>query len=134
MQYPVIFGPVFRGETWHAWRVFLKALFGLPLAGEELSIYQRHTGRELASKDPVREAWQVVGRRRGRKSQIAALLGVFFAAFKDYRGVLEPGEVATIMIIASDRRQARVILCYVRGFLDSVPMLTAMVAAEPNRV
>lgn len=31
------------------------------------------------------------------------------------------------MVLAADRRQARVIIRYINGFLDGVPMLSAMV-------
>jgi hypothetical protein len=30
-------------KTWSAWRVFLAALFGLPLRGDKLALYQRFT-------------------------------------------------------------------------------------------
>ena len=36
---------------------------------------------------------------------------------------LAPGERATIMVIATDRRQARVIFRYIRALLTMVPML-----------
>src|SRR5262249_34988906 len=42
--------------------------------------------------------------------------------FRDYSRFLKPGEVGTIAIIAADRRQARTILRYVKGFLE-LPML-----------
>ena len=129
MADPSLFGPWFQGKSWDAWKAFLAALFGLPMGKAGLALYQRHTSRQSAPRAPAREAWLVVG-RRGGKSLIGALLGVFFACFKDNRGKLAPGEVATIMVIASDRRQARVILRYVKGFLENIPMLKAMVVNE----
>jgi hypothetical protein len=33
-----VFAPFFRGESWGAWRVFLAALFALPLAAEQLAL------------------------------------------------------------------------------------------------
>src|SRR5690242_20648273 len=48
--------PHFRGESWHAWRVFLAALFALPLNDEDLAIYQRHTGRTAPPTQPLVEA------------------------------------------------------------------------------
>jgi hypothetical protein len=48
----------------------------------------------------------------------------------DWRGRLSPGERATVMVIASDRRQARVILRYVKAFLSDVPMLRRLVENE----
>jgi hypothetical protein len=35
--------------------------------------------------------------------------------------------MATVMIIAADRRQARAVMRYISGFLDGIPMLAAMV-------
>jgi tRNA threonylcarbamoyladenosine modification (KEOPS) complex Pcc1 subunit len=46
-----------------------------------------------------------------------ATIAVFPAAFKDWRRYLAPGEVGVIMIIAADRRQARVIMRYCTGLL-----------------
>ena len=71
-------------------------------------------------------AWRVIG-RRGGKSQIAALIAVYLAAFRDYSEVLAAGERGTLMVIAADRRQARTVLRYINGLLDSVPMLAKMV-------
>jgi hypothetical protein len=50
--------------------------------------------------------------------------------FRDWRPFLGPGEVATIMVIAQDRRQARHIMRYVKGLLGGVPMLARTVRAE----
>ena len=40
---------------------------------------------------------------------------------------LSAGEVATVAIIAADRRQARTIFRYMLGLLDAVPSLAGMV-------
>jgi hypothetical protein len=124
-----LLGAWFRGASWRAWFVFLKALFALPMREEELAIYQEHTGRSEAPSQPAREAWVIVG-RRGGKSLIAALTVVYLSCFRDYRNYLAPGEVATVAMIASDRRQARVVHRYIKGFLESVPMLRAMIARQ----
>ena len=50
---PKVFAPFFRGPTWDAWRVFLAALFGLPLTGEQLTLYTKHTGRTKAPTSPL---------------------------------------------------------------------------------
>ena len=74
------------------------------------------------------EAWLVIG-RRGGKSFILATIAVYLACFKDWRRYLGPGEIATIPVIAADRRQARVLLRYVKGLLTSVPMLSQLIAS-----
>jgi hypothetical protein len=125
---PRLFASWFARGDWQAWRAFLSAVFALPLTDDELQIYSEATGRASPPVDPVREAWLVVG-RRGGKSFILALIAVYLAAFKDYRQYLSPGERATVMVIAADRRQARIILRYVRALL-SVPMLAQKVERE----
>jgi hypothetical protein len=71
----------------------------------------------------------VCGRRSG-KSYTLALIAVFLSCFRDWRPFLGPGECATVMIIAADRRQARTIVRYVKGLLKSVPMLAATIESE----
>ena len=50
-------------------------------------------------------------------------------AFKDYAAYLAPGERATIMVIAADRRQARVIMRYVKALLE-IPALAELLEGE----
>jgi len=104
---PKLFGSAFAGPTWRAWRVFLAVLFGLPLDAAALEVYRQHTGREGAPSKPASEAFAIVG-RRGGKSRIAALVAVFLACFRTY--ALAPGERGVVMVIAGDRRQARVVM------------------------
>ena len=130
---PTVFGPAFRNPgTWSAWRSFLAALFGLPMDDEQRRIFTECTQRADSPSTPSNEAWLVCGRRAG-KSFTLALIAVFLAAFKDWRPFLNVGERATIMVIAADRRQARVIMRYVRGLLRSVPMLKQLIESAERR-
>ena len=58
-----------------------------------------------------------------------ALIAVYLACFRSYRKHLGPGERATVMVIAADRRQARVVMHYVRGLL-AAPILAKLVEAQ----
>jgi hypothetical protein len=130
MTDPALFGRWFQGASWDAWRTFLCALFGLPFpTTTDVEIFGRHTGRTAAPPSPAREGWVIVG-RRGGKSRIAALVAVYLAAFRTYSGVLAPGEVGTLAIIAADRRQARVVMRYIVAFLEGVPMLKALIVSR----
>lgn len=126
---PNVFGAHFRADTWGAWRAFLAALFALPMTTEQLAIFQKCTGRAAPSTTPLQEAWLCIG-RRGGKSFVLAVIAVFLACFKDWRKYLGPGERATVMIVAADRRQARVIMRYCRGLLKAVPMLARTIEGE----
>lgn len=128
MRDPKLFGPWFKGSSWDNWQVFLKALFGLDLAGDELETFTQFTGRQVAP-DETNEAWLIVG-RRGGKSLIAALVAVFLACFKDYQQHLARGERGTVMVIAADRKQARVVMRFVMGFLECVPMLKREIESQ----
>jgi hypothetical protein len=90
------------------------------------TLFAKHTGRSELSTKPMREAWVIVG-RRGGKSLIAAFVAVYQACFRIYDNYLAPREVATVMVIAADRRQARVVMRYTMGLIDPVQMLKAMI-------
>ena len=125
-----LFAPWFREPaTWAAWRAFLAALFALKMSSEQLAIYRRCTGRSAPPTQRATEAWLVCGRRAG-KSFILALCAVFLACFFDYRKYLAPGERGTVLIIATNSKQARVIFRYVRALLTYIPMLAKLIERE----
>ncbi len=126
---PALFAPWFKRGDWSAWFAFLAAVFGLPMSKEQRAIYKRLTGRTQPPAEPFAEGWLIVG-RRGGKSFITALIAVWLACFRDYREFLQPGERGTVLILAADRKQARVIFRYVRGLIDGVAMLSAMKERE----
>lgn len=126
---PRLFGSLFQGLTWFAWQAFLAAVFGLLTSDKEAALIRRCTGRKTLPAKQAREAWVIVG-RRGGKSRIAAMLAVFLACFRDYSSVLSEGERGVVMLIASDRKQARVLKGYVSGLLHAVAMLEAMILNE----
>lgn len=126
---PHLFPSLFDGGTWRAWRAFLAAVFGLRVSDAEAELIRRCTGRQKRPSCQAREAWVVVG-RRGGKSRIAALLAVYLACFREYHTRLAQGERGIVMLIASDRRQARVLKSYVSGLLHAVPMLEPLIVNE----
>ena len=124
-----LFGGALRDPTtWRAWRAFLSALFGLPMSDTEVDVYRACTGRAGLPDAPLGEAWLVCGRRAG-KSFTLALVAVFLACFKSYTEHLGPGERATVMVIATDRKQARVIFRYIAGLLR-LPLLASLIERE----
>ena len=126
---PALFGAEFRESSWRGWRLCAAALFGLTtgLAAPEEAFILRCLGRRRLPTTAAREAWIMVG-RRGGKSRFAALVAVYIACFREHRPILAPGERGVVMVIASDRRQARVAMRYMVGLLDEVPMLQALIA------
>ena len=126
---PKLLGSAFKdASTWRPWLAFLAALFGLPMSEADADLFRQCTGRSALPTGPFSEAWLVCGRRAG-KSFVLALIAVYLAVFRDYRAHLGPGERATIMVIAADRKQARVIMRYVKGLL-AIETLVSLVENE----
>ena len=118
-----IFGPWFNGKpSWRPWLIFLKHLFGLAMSPNDLHFVNSRTGRVPRKRHRYSEAWLVVG-RRGGKSFILAVIAVFLTFFVDWKPYLAPGEFGTIVIVAQDRKQARVIFRYIRGLIDNIQFL-----------
>ena len=124
-----LFARWFRKRTWSAWFAFLTTLFALPMSEDQFALFRRHTGRTEPPVSIFSEAWLICGRRAG-KSFILAVVAVFLACFRSYDKHLGPGERATVMVIATDRRQARVIFRYIRALITLTPLMKAMVERE----
>jgi hypothetical protein len=123
-----IFGKTFAGPTFAAWRTVAKILDGLSLDKAELTLYRQITGRDQPPSTPFSEAYLIKPRRAGG-TLFAAALGLH-AALQDYRKRLGPGEVATVAMIATDRRQARQLVNYVKGLIDDSPVIAAEVSDQ----
>src|SRR5262245_40094630 len=119
----------FREPSWDAWRAAIATLDGVPLTDAQAGIYRACTGRSTLPSGPFSEAYFIVG-RRGGKSRIAALKAIEAACFRTY--ALAPGERAVVMIIAADRRQARVVFSYIRAFFDRLQPLRDLVERQTS--
>lgn len=116
--------------SWSTWRVVLKAAFGLVPRGftdphERAQWESVAAGRKLPQRR-VRELWCSIG-RRGGKSRIAAMIGIYLACFTRHR--LAPGEVGTVLILAQSQSQAGVVFRYCKAFLEASPVLAEEIAS-----
>jgi hypothetical protein len=126
---PALLGSAFAGPSWSTWRAVLRAAEGLPLDED-----QRRLFRGVAEREPppgrVSELWAIAGRRSGKDSIASAIATA--AAMGDYRAHLRPGERATVMCLACDRAQARIVSRYIAGYFAHNPMLAALVERETD--
>jgi hypothetical protein len=99
------------------------------MSPDQLSSYQKHTGRTVPPTRPSNEVWLICGRRAG-KSFVLALIAVYLATFYDYRKYLAPGERATVLCFGANAKQARIIFRYIRAMLTNIPMLAKLVERE----
>ena len=115
---PELFGSLFKDQTtWANWKIALKAIFALPMNKKELEVYTELTGRSKPPEKQFSEVFAIVG-RRGGKSYISAVIAAYMAVFRDWKKHLSPGETGYVMCIASDRRQAQVVLGYIRAIFQ----------------
>jgi hypothetical protein len=126
MDDPQCFEPWFRGSTWWGWRCILKGAYALPMDEEETAFFRNVADRDPPS-EPVKELWCCVG-RRGGKDSIASVIAAHTAAFFSDQDRLRPGERATVVCLATDRDQAKIIHSYVRSYFSSVDMLQALLS------
>jgi hypothetical protein len=86
----------------------------------------------VAGREPpqgrVRELWAIAGRRSGKDSIASAIAAA--AALGDYRAHLRPGERATVLCLACDRAQARIVTRYIAGYFRERPLLAPLVERE----
>ena len=122
-----LLGPWFAGPSWATWKAVLKAAFALKMDSEELALF-----RAVAERDPpkkrVRELWVIAGRRAGKDS-VASAVACYFSAFIDWHslGSLRPGELASVLCLATDKPQAQIIKRYTQSYFAKVPLLRPLV-------
>jgi len=125
-----LFGSLFKdSSTWHAWEVYLTALFGLRIDPEDLGIFQKCSGLSLPPVARARESFVICGRRSG-KSFITSIIAVYLAVFKDWRPFLSTGERGWIFVIANDKNQAGIIKKYISGILHGNNLLKSKIQNE----
>lgn len=93
-------------------------------------IFKGCTGRQTWPEVAAKIVALIVG-RRGGKSYITAIIGIFLACCRSYR--LKLGTKGMVMILARDKEQAGVIRGYVLAFLKAVPFLSDLLVDEPTQ-
>jgi hypothetical protein len=127
LEDPELLGGVLAGPSWEPWRVLLIAAMGEGLTDDERVIFSALTGREREPLARVEAFWGIIGRRGGKSRAIATLI-VFIATLVDHSRVVVPGERPVVLCLAPTARQARVVLDYVVGIIESTLLLAPLVA------
>jgi hypothetical protein len=126
LEDPSLLGTVLPGPSWRTWVVLLVAIMGEPLDDEERAIFKEITGRDREPGERVHEFWGIIGRRGGKSRAIAVLI-VFIAVLVDHSRVIVSGEKPVVLCLAPTARQASIVLGYIAGILQSVPLFASMV-------
>jgi hypothetical protein len=120
--------PQFLAESFAGWRAILAAAFGLPI--DDMPLIEKLTARTRLPLRQVAELYMVCGRRAG-KSLIAALIAVYFTAYRIYPSLVA-GETAQFVVVSASKQQAKTIKRYYLGLMRSRPELAAMIQGETD--
>ncbi|MGX5803493.1 terminase [Bradyrhizobium sp. Arg314] len=130
MTSPLAFGELYAAPSWRSWMAILKAAYALPLDDAELAIFADLAGGRAPPKRRVRELWVAAGRRSGKDS-VAALIAAYAGGIEEaHIGRLRPGEKASVLCLASDRDQARLVLNYTKALIAETEGLATKVRRE----
>ena len=125
-----LFAP-FLGDlrTWGNWLTALRALYGLPVVGEnQRKLVLECTGRTKLRRRGFDVALFLTGRRSG-KSRTAAVVGAFESVLAGRERNLAKGERGIVLVTSPTRSQSRIVRDYCRAIFDT-PMLAREVERE----
>jgi hypothetical protein len=123
-----LLGPHFEGPSWDRWRAVLRAAAALPMSQRDCELFAEVAGNRSPPTRRVNELVCAVG-RGGGKDSIASAIATHIAATGDFSR-LRAGEKATVLLLACDRDQASIAFNYIRGYFETVPVLTRLLAGR----
>ena len=96
-----------------AQRTALKAVYGLPLTGDEFQMFKEITGlMHYALGREWEEASFILGRRSGKSDKIASSIALYEACARRHK--LSVGQTGVVMVVASEKkRQAKIVFQYI---------------------
>jgi hypothetical protein len=126
-------GKEFSGPSWAIWRIIARLIDGdadkLTAAERETAL--RLTGRTTLPTVAPREVYVGAG-RRGGKSRFESLTACWLAS--QHYPALAPGEIASVVHVAPDRRQAAIDIDYAAAIVEQSPVLRAELESRTQDV
>lgn len=116
-----------------AQETLLRAIYGLPLDEEHLSLWGRCTGRVEYSGRGFSEVTVVAGARSGKDSRIATAVVLFEVAFGGHEAQLAKGERAVVPLVAQDGAVAGIAFGYIKGAATESPLLRDLIEPKGER-
>lgn len=106
----------------------LRAMYGLPLEGEQRELAEQCAGLSWAEGEEYREAAFICGRRSGKSDKLASNVAIYEAFFRDHN--LSAGETGIVLLLAQNMRQAKVVKGYIEGKINRSPVLRRHIVAS----
>ena len=105
----------------------LRLLYGLPLSKGQTAIARQALDTRAVPQKEFNEGTFICGRRSGKSDRLAANIAVYEAASGDHHKHLAAGERGHILLIAQDKRAARVLYGYIQAKLERSQLLSQLV-------
>jgi hypothetical protein len=133
MRDPKLLGEPFKADSFWPWHTVAKVISGEALDQREAELFRRCTGRTKLPTGPISDLTLLVG-RRGGKDRFLSAVGVHRAALsQNWSKFLSAGEQGSVILIGSDRKQAKILRRYCRA-LVAMPMIKAEVVRYTDEI
>jgi hypothetical protein len=133
MRDPKLLGGPFKADSFWPWHALAKVISGERLDEREGELFKRCTGRTKLPTGPVSSIVLLVGRRGGKDRFLSAVAVHRSSLSGDWSKFLSAGEMGVVLLIGSDKKQARILRRYCRA-LVATPMIAAEVARSTNEI
>lgn len=114
---------------WFSWKVFVSAVFGLPMTETQRALFKQCTGMENPPTGFSKEVWGPIG-RRGGKSRIVALIVAYMATCFDWSKYRVEGERGDFPVLAESKERAKQAFEYIEAAFRH-PRLRWFVEGDP---
>lgn len=128
-----LLGAPFQAPSFWTWHTVAKVISGESLDDREAALFRECTGRTELPKGPVNNVTLLGGRRTG-KDRFMSATAIFRAALAaKWQEIMSAGEMATVILLGADKKQARILRRYCQGLLEP-PMIKALVSRDTDEV
>src|SRR5256885_5253105 len=112
MRDPKLLGAPFQAPSFWPWHCVAKLISGEALNDREAELFRECTGRSRLPTGPVNNITLLVGRRGGKDRFLSAVAVHRAALSGDWSKFLSAGEQGVVILIGSDRKQAKILRRY----------------------
>src|SRR5260221_8085621 len=133
MRDPKLLGGPFKADSFWPWHCLARVISGEPLDEREAELFRKCTGRTKLPTGPVSDLTLLVGRRGGKDRFLSAVAVHRAALAGDWSKTLSVGEQGVVLLIGSDKKQARILRRYCRA-LVATPMIREEVTRGTDEI
>lgn len=133
LQHDQLMGDNFTGPSRDVMRSVLAGAFACPMDEHQRALFRSVAGDREPPESRVKELWIIAGRRAEKTKTSAGIAAYLCCVWAEQSGALDKlatGERAVVAIIATDKKQAGILLNYVRGFCQESPVLSGMIESD----